>query len=143
MRGGDFHGTMVGVRDAFHVLADTPCALVGGGSAIAEFERALMIISRRRLLSVPAQRYRELLAMLPSSIVRKDLDFLEGGPAYWARRVQGLVRRAGLLSGSVFSNRHFFTFSILCGVCLLQGTTRRTGSTRILSQMGRTHFMGM
>lgn len=73
---------MVGVRDNFHVLADTPCDLVPD-KAVTEFERALMVVSRRRLLSVPTQRYRDLVAMLSSSrrlssVLMKDLDFLEG-----------------------------------------------------------------
>lgn len=68
---------MVGVRDAFHVLADTPCDLVPG-QLITEFERAVMLLSGRRLSAVPLHRYRELLAMLPSKVVRQDLDFLTG-----------------------------------------------------------------
>lgn len=76
--GGDWGGTMVGVRDVFNVLSDTPCHLVPN-RVITEFERALMLVSRRRLMALDTRIVADLHALLANNThaaVFNDIDYL-------------------------------------------------------------------
>ena len=70
---------MVGVRDVFHVLSDTPCHLVPG-RVVTEFERALFLVSKRRLLAAEPRVMAELVTQLSNNThmpTFHDVDYLD------------------------------------------------------------------
>lgn len=79
---------MVGVRDMYNMMSDTPCHLLGG--VFTEFERAQMVISRRRLLSRSTRFYKALLSQFTPNMhwgFYKDIEYLDNGSYHhWLQR---------------------------------------------------------
>lgn len=70
---------MVGVRDVFNVLSDTPCQLVPDRK-ITEFERALLLVSRRRLMAADVRIVADLRSLLTNNThaaIFNDVEHLD------------------------------------------------------------------